>query len=86
MSNVLEMTRGRLLARMAVAVPTDLFTLMAQVLKVPVEASAALAIDMVGDWYVFSLHVIGDTESLHDLWAYPAKGLPAWMLDPSYHL
>lgn len=86
-SNVVEVARSvHSVFRVAIAVPTDLFTIMRDVLRVPLGCRCSLAIDYVESVFVLSLLVEGETEALHDLWTYPSRGLPAWMLDSSYHL
>lgn len=70
--------------RVAVAVPTGLFTLMKDVFKVPVGETVTLAIDQddFKDRYVFSLMYGGD--NLYDLWMYTGSTLPQWILNPQY--
>lgn len=87
-SNRLEVNafgRSRL---MPVAVPTELFTYMREVAKVPVETEVSLVIDEDDSdpdntWYVFSL-VVG--AEFHDLWAYSQASLPKWLMNPAYAL
>lgn len=68
----------------AVAVPTGLFTLMADVFKVPLEEEVRLSMDEVGDRFVFSIFYGSD--NLVDLWDYSRKTLPAWILTKQYRL
>lgn len=67
----------------AVAVPTELFTFMLEVARVPVETRVHIAIDAVDGFFVFSL-LAGD--SLYDMWVYSEKSLPAWILNRGYQL
>lgn len=69
------------------AVPTGLFTLMRDVMKIPIGETVKLSIDELreGDEksYVFSL-MCGD--SLYDLWQYSRGSLPSWILQKEYRL
>lgn len=85
-NNVLEIVRGRSSVRVAVVVPTELFTLMREVFKVPPTSACSLSLDQVGTHFVFSLLADGEQPSLYDLWTYSAKSLPEWMLDRSFHM
>lgn len=71
----------------AVAVPTPLFTYMLLHLRWPKHTEVTLHIDRVGDWSILCmmLHQQGK-EDICDLWAYPKASIPAWMLDPAFHL
>lgn len=81
--NRMEVTaRGRS-ALFPVAVPTMLFTYMAQVARIPAEQEVNLSLELFDDlgYYVFSL-LAGD--ELHDLWYYSLKGVPQWTRNPAY--
>jgi hypothetical protein len=84
--NVLEVTNcGKTVGRYPVAVPTALFTYLAEVIKAPVHATVHLAADRVADGYVFSVFVQSrGYESLHDLWVY--RRLPDWVADSRFAL
>lgn len=81
--NRLEVTDGDRHWHVAVAVPTELFTYMREVMKVPPEETVTLALDRDEDHYVFSA-LAGDT--LHDLWSYSRASVPGWLLAPAYRL
>lgn len=81
--NRLEVNLGHAQHHVAVAVPTELFTFMLEVAKVPVETRVSLAIDHVGGYYLFSLFT-GD--ALYDLWVYTQNSLPPWLLSQTYRL
>lgn len=85
-SNLLEIAAGSRVTKVALAVPTDLFTLMHKVLRVPPEAECSLSLDLQDGWYVFSLLVDGAEPKLYDLWAMTQKQLPTWMGDPAYRV
>ena len=85
-SNVLEIVSGRAVIRVAVAVPTELFTFLREVAKSDPAHPVRLALDLVGPWYVFSVFIAGEDDKLIDLWAYAARGLPEWMLMREYQL
>lgn len=68
----------------AVALPTGLFHLMKDVLKVPPEDQVTLYIDQVGEKYVFGL--LQGSSTLVDLWEYTLKTLPAWILEKEYRI
>lgn len=73
----------------ALAVPTGLFTLMRDVMKVPIGETVKLSIDevIVGEdaqkEYVFSL-MWGD--NLYDLWKYSRGSVPSWIFDKEFRL
>lgn len=73
----------------ALAVPTGLFTLMRDVLRIVPDNEVLLAVDQVtvrpdeDDRFVFSLMSGND---LWDLWSYTAAGLPKWLKDSTYWL
>lgn len=85
-NNRLEVTRGSAVYAVALAVPTELFTLMREVLHVPIDSAATLSMDLLDGWYVFSLMVTGGEggDHLYDLWA--VKQLPEWFNDRSYRV
>lgn len=85
-SNVLEIVRGRSSVRVAIAVPSEIFTLMREVLKVPPSAACSLSLDQVDNHFVFSLLAEVEPLALYDLWTYSSKSLPDWMLDRSFHM
>ncbi len=68
----------------AVAVPTALFTLMRDVLKITREEHVTLSIEFEDRWFLFS--ALTDTDRLFDLWYYTPATLPAWLRDPAYAL
>ena len=81
-SNIVDFADGGRTWAVCVAVPTELFTFMKEVAKIPPEDAVTLSIDRVDpDWYVFSL-LRG--EDLYDLWHYSNMSLPAWLLDREY--
>ncbi len=88
-SNILEIVRGRYFLRAPVVVNAELFTLMREVFKVPVESACSLSMDLVGQFYVFSLYAgetVGWGPNLYDLWSYPASSPPGWLLQRQFHL
>lgn len=80
-SNLLEVVQGERIHHVALAVPTGLFVLMQDVLKIPPEDSVTLSIDQVGERHVFSL--LHGT-SLIDLWTFSASSIPAWIQGTEY--
>lgn len=76
----------------ALAVPTGLFTVMKEVMKIPPGEEVKLLliedseVDAVTDeekqFYVFSL-LYGEN-GLFDLWQYSPGTVPRWVFDPSY--
>lgn len=84
--NVMEVVTHAGSHRVAVAVPTGLFTLMRGVLKVPREARVNLALDELGesDGGKFLLSMMWGNEHLYDLWTYSPASLPPWILLPEY--
>ena len=87
--NRLEVSMRDTQYRVALAVPTGLFTLMKDVLGITPDNEVLLAIDQAtvrpneDDRFVFSV-MCGD--DLWDLWSYTAAGLPKWLKDPTYRL
>lgn len=76
--------------KVAVVVPTGMFTLMKEAFKIPVGSKMYLAIDEFKEdkrnstsTFLFSLQ---DDERLYDLWAYTEKTLPSWIMDEKYRL
>ena len=79
--NLMEVSCGGTVHYVLLAVPTGLFTLMQDVLKVPPEQSVSLSLDEIPDGkFVFSL-MQGDT-NLTDLWTYSERSMPAWITNP----
>lgn len=76
--NRLEVNAGGKPFHVAVAVPTMLFSLMADTMRVDRDTECTLAIDLVGERYVLSL-LAGD--DLFDLWHYSKGSIPLWILD-----
>lgn len=87
-SNRMEVSRRNRSFHVAVAVPTPLFTLMREVLKVPLDLTASLSLDLSDSFYLLSLSVGrgGDISNLYDLWAYTEKALPSWVENRDYHI
>jgi hypothetical protein len=56
-----------------IAIPTWLFSFMREVANVPRDAEVSLALDQVGERFVFSM-LAGD--QLYDLWDYSYGSLP----------
>lgn len=84
-SNTLEVTQGSYSWAVAVAVPSMLFTFFKDVARVTPEQQVTLSLDLEGTYFLFSAMVMGEGRTdLIDLWAYPAKAAPAWILDPDY--
>lgn len=79
--NRIEVVRGRDTYRVAVAVPTEFFTLMKEVCDITPDEEVTLAIDQDGEHYVFSL-LAG--QRLFDLWRYSERSLPVWITDRAY--
>lgn len=66
-----------------VAVPTMLFPLMKEVLNIHPESEALLGLDLMDNWYVFS---VLSGNRLFDLWRYPSKKVPEWILSREYRV
>jgi len=81
--NRMEVLAGGEQYRVAVAVPTGLFTILRGVFNVPLTEDVHLAIDEVGERFVFSI-MYGD--ELRDLWDYSPLSLPTWILGKSYRV
>lgn len=79
--NLLQITRGGREHSVYVAVPTMLFPLMKEALRIAPDEAVTLSVDQLGEYYVFSL-LAGDR--LFDLWCYSEKGLPPWLLSRDY--
>jgi hypothetical protein len=82
--NLLEVSNGEAVHYVALAVPTGLFTLMKDVLKVTPEERVSLALDRVEDRWYFSL--MRGEEKLYDLWSYADSTLPKWVLAEEYYV
>lgn len=93
--NRLEIVDGRKTWAVAIAVPTELFTLLREVWHVDATAHVSLHLDAVEvdhrRWFVLAVFVQETqgaqvSERLFDLWSYPKDGIPKWMSDPQYRL
>jgi hypothetical protein len=72
--NIVEVAMdGQSMRFVPIAVPTWLFSFMREVCNIPADMEVSLAIDQVGERYVFSL-LAGD--NLYDLWDYSRGSLP----------
>jgi len=71
--NLVDVAIGGRVRQVPIAVPTFLFTFMRDVAKIDRQTDVTLALDRMGDRFVFSL-LAGD--DLYDLWDYSYKGLP----------
>jgi hypothetical protein len=71
--NVVDVAVSRYSRQVPIAVPTLLFTFMRDVAGVDPQTDVTLALDQVGERYVFSM-LAGD--DLYDLWEYSYAGLP----------
>lgn len=80
-SNRMEVVDGDRVFYVAVAVPTFLFSFMAEVAKVPQDVQGTLSLEQIDEFYVFSL-LVGDT--LYDLWPYTRNSRPAWVFSRDY--
>jgi hypothetical protein len=73
--NLLELRAGEtVLCALPVAVPTALFAIMREVLKVPREAEAFLYLEQCGDLFIFG--VAWGSADFTDLWVYSEASLP----------
>ena len=82
--NLLEVSRGSYVHYVALAVPTGLFTLMKDVLKVSPDEKVSLSLDHLseeGRW-VFSL--MRGEDKLYDLWSYSENSVPPWVFSDDY--
>lgn len=80
--NLMEVVRNGQSVYVLLAVPTGLFTLMQDVLRVPPEEHVCLSLDEGEDGrYIFSL-MYGT--NLVDLWTYSQKSKPAWTTMKEY--
>jgi hypothetical protein len=68
------------------AVPTELFTFMREIAKVPPQAACSLSIDVNDDGMgLFCLLVEhGGDWKLYDLWAWTRGSLPGWIMDREF--
>lgn len=80
-SNRMEVTERGRTYYVLVAVPTCLFTFMAQVAGIKPSQEVTLSLEKLGDYFVFSL--MTDT-SLYDLWSYPGDSIPGWLTNRNY--
>lgn len=85
--NRLEVTqRDRPSFQVPIAVPSVLFTLFAQHLRIARDDKVYLSLDEVDDdKFVFSALYANETK-LADLWPIPRKALPGFVLNPKYRL
>lgn len=83
--NRLEVATARDAWTIPVAVPTELFTFMREVAKVPPEETVTLGLDETedGEHYVFSM-LAGD--NLYDLWHWSRRSIPGWLLSRDHRL
>lgn len=84
-SNTLEIAFSTGTRRVALAVPTGLFTLMKDVFNVLPEDRVQLGIveEEGADDPGFVFYMVHKS-SVYDLWRYSSAGLPAWMRSPTY--
>lgn len=77
-SNVLvfEDERGRV-KEYPVIIPTDLFTIMRQILKIEPTDEAFLYINQQDEWYVFG--IAWSVHEFTDLWLYSEASLPKFI-------
>ncbi len=78
--NLMEMNIGGAVYHLAIAVPSELFTFLREVVRADRYDTVTLAIDKIGERYAFSILV---ADQLFDLWTYSDRSLPAWMRDRS---
>lgn len=81
--NAMSVVAGRTPYLVHVAVPTMLFPLMKETLRIPPESEALLGLDLVDKWYVLS---IMSGNRLFDLWRYTPSTLPPWLLSREYRV
>lgn len=80
--NRMEVVRPSGVHIVTLSIPTGLFPLMQDVLKIPPEDLVTLSLDQLDEKYVFSL--LQGSSTLVDLWNYTPKTLPAWILEKEY--
>lgn len=87
-SNRLTITLGKSKGYdVAVQVPTELFTFLLQGHKVAPGSHVQLFMDSDGTWTLFGAEIESEGRmELLDLWAYPGRNIPAWMLAPEFRL
>lgn len=80
--NRMSVTDGDAEYHVLVVVPTGLFSIMKDVLKVAPEKDVSLSVDRLEDRHVFSL--LSGQDDLYDLWSYSEASLPQWILSGEY--